>query len=146
MPPLASIDVAPYDGLLLVSFGGPEKPEDVVPLLHEWRHARREHFVGFYLNARNQLLARTHALEVALDRNDGCAAGRALERLRELTTELVAGDRVPRAFAAPLQAAVDDLSMRPVPGCAPAPSTATEDRPRKDAKGHGKHGHKGKDD
>jgi len=35
------------------------RPEDVVPLLHEWRAARREHFVGFYLNARNQLLART---------------------------------------------------------------------------------------
>jgi hypothetical protein len=34
------------------------RPEDVVPLLHEWRSARREHFVGFYLNARNQLLAR----------------------------------------------------------------------------------------
>ena len=34
------------------------RPEDVVPLLHEWRAARREHFVGFYLNARNQLLAR----------------------------------------------------------------------------------------
>jgi DNA repair protein RadC len=35
------------------------RPEDVIPLLHEWRTARREHFVGFYLNARNQLLART---------------------------------------------------------------------------------------
>ena len=35
------------------------RPEDVVPLLHEWRTARREHFVGFYLNARNQLLARS---------------------------------------------------------------------------------------
>ena len=26
-------DVAPYDALLLVSFGGPERPEDVVPFL-----------------------------------------------------------------------------------------------------------------
>ena len=26
-------DVAPYDALLLVSFGGPEKPADVVPFL-----------------------------------------------------------------------------------------------------------------
>lgn len=34
------------------------RPEDVLPLLAEWRSARREHFVGFYLNARNQLLAR----------------------------------------------------------------------------------------
>jgi DNA repair protein RadC len=34
------------------------RADEVVPLLHEWRTARREHFVGFYLNARNQLLAR----------------------------------------------------------------------------------------
>ena len=26
-------DIAPYDALLLVSFGGPEKPEDVLPFL-----------------------------------------------------------------------------------------------------------------
>ena len=26
-------DVTPYDALLLVSFGGPERPEDVVPFL-----------------------------------------------------------------------------------------------------------------
>jgi hypothetical protein len=96
--------------------------------------------------AADRLLARTHALEVALESNDGCAAGRALARLREATTELVAGDRVPRAFAAPLQAAVDDLSMRPLPGCAPAPGPAEEEGPRQGAKGHGKHGHKGKDD
>src|SRR5262245_9320338 len=34
------------------------RPEDVAPLLLEWRLAQREHFVGFYLNARNQLLVR----------------------------------------------------------------------------------------
>jgi DNA repair protein RadC len=34
------------------------RPEDVVPLLHDWRRATREHFVAFYLNARNQLLVR----------------------------------------------------------------------------------------
>jgi ferrochelatase len=28
-----SLDVAPYDALLVVSFGGPERPEDVVPFL-----------------------------------------------------------------------------------------------------------------
>ncbi len=34
MPPLASVDpVSPYDALLLVSFGGPDRPEDVVPFL-----------------------------------------------------------------------------------------------------------------
>ncbi len=31
--PDAATDVRPYDALLLVSFGGPEKPEDVVPFL-----------------------------------------------------------------------------------------------------------------
>ncbi len=34
------------------------RAEDVVACLGEWRGARREHFVGFYLNARNQLLSR----------------------------------------------------------------------------------------
>ncbi|MET0447168.1 MAG: ferrochelatase, partial [Aeromicrobium sp.] len=27
------MDVRPFDALLLVSFGGPERPEDVVPFL-----------------------------------------------------------------------------------------------------------------
>jgi DNA repair protein RadC len=34
------------------------RAEDVVACLGEWRCARREHFVGFYLNARNHLLTR----------------------------------------------------------------------------------------
>jgi len=33
-------DVAPYDALLLVSFGGPEKPEDVVPFLENVTRGR----------------------------------------------------------------------------------------------------------
>jgi ferrochelatase len=33
-------DVAPYDALLLVSFGGPERPEDVVPFLENVTHGR----------------------------------------------------------------------------------------------------------
>lgn len=33
MHPVESPDVAPYDALLLVSFGGPERAEDVVPFL-----------------------------------------------------------------------------------------------------------------
>ena len=49
---LARRAMGPSPGLEL------SRPEDVVPLLHDWRSARREHFVGFYLNARNQLLAR----------------------------------------------------------------------------------------
>ena len=32
-PQAAASDVAPYDALLLYSFGGPDKPEDVVPFL-----------------------------------------------------------------------------------------------------------------
>ena len=36
MPP----NVAPYDALLLVSFGGPEKPEDVVPFLENVTRGR----------------------------------------------------------------------------------------------------------
>ena len=37
---MASPDVAPYDALLLVSFGGPEKPEDVVPFLENVTRGR----------------------------------------------------------------------------------------------------------
>ena len=33
-------DTAPYDALLLVSFGGPEKPEDVVPFLENVTRGR----------------------------------------------------------------------------------------------------------
>ena len=33
-------DIAPYDALLLVSFGGPEKPEDVVPFLENVTRGR----------------------------------------------------------------------------------------------------------
>ena len=35
-----SPDVTPYDALLLVSFGGPEKPEDVVPFLENVTRGR----------------------------------------------------------------------------------------------------------
>jgi protoporphyrin/coproporphyrin ferrochelatase len=34
------LDIAPYDGLLLVSFGGPEKPEDVLPFLENVTRGR----------------------------------------------------------------------------------------------------------
>jgi protoporphyrin/coproporphyrin ferrochelatase len=37
MPPL---DVSPYDALLLVSFGGPDRPEDVVPFLENVTRGR----------------------------------------------------------------------------------------------------------
>jgi ferrochelatase len=35
-----SLDTSPYDALLLVSFGGPEKPEDVVPFLENVTRGR----------------------------------------------------------------------------------------------------------
>jgi ferrochelatase len=35
-----SVDTSPYDALLLVSFGGPEKPEDVVPFLENVTRGR----------------------------------------------------------------------------------------------------------
>ncbi|MGN6780990.1 MAG: ferrochelatase [Marmoricola sp.] len=50
-------DVSPYDALLLVSFGGPEKPDDVVPFLRNVTRGRDipeerllevgEHYFGF---------------------------------------------------------------------------------------------------
>ncbi|MCY7397143.1 MAG: ferrochelatase, partial [Nocardioides sp.] len=40
MEPDAPPDVTPYDALLLVSFGGPEKPEDVVPFLENVTRGR----------------------------------------------------------------------------------------------------------
>ena len=33
-------DVSPYDALLLVSFGGPEKPDDVIPFLENVTRGR----------------------------------------------------------------------------------------------------------
>jgi protoporphyrin/coproporphyrin ferrochelatase len=53
----ADADVSPYDALLLLSFGGPEKPEDVVPFLRNVTRGRDipeerlvevgEHYFGF---------------------------------------------------------------------------------------------------
>ncbi len=37
---MTSADIAPYDALLLVSFGGPERPEDVVPFLENVTRGR----------------------------------------------------------------------------------------------------------
>ena len=36
----AGPDVKPYDALLVLSFGGPEKPEDVVPFLENVTRGR----------------------------------------------------------------------------------------------------------
>ena len=40
MNPVGSPDVTPYDALLVLSFGGPEKPEDVVPFLENVTRGR----------------------------------------------------------------------------------------------------------
>src|SRR6188508_1130176 len=51
------LDTSPYDALLLVSFGGPEQPEDVVPFLENVTRGRGiprerleevgQHYFGF---------------------------------------------------------------------------------------------------
>lgn len=40
MNPAGRLDVKPYDALLVLSFGGPEKPEDVVPFLENVTRGR----------------------------------------------------------------------------------------------------------
>jgi protoporphyrin/coproporphyrin ferrochelatase len=40
MPPETPPDVSPYDALLLVSFGGPEQPDDVIPFLENVTRGR----------------------------------------------------------------------------------------------------------
>ena len=93
--PQAGSDVsplAPYDGILLLSFGGPEKPDDVMPFLRivtagrgipdERLTAVAEHYQSFGgkspINDQNRLLLA--ALRSELDR-------------RELTTPLLWGNR-----------------------------------------------------
>jgi ferrochelatase len=84
--------LTPYDGILLLSFGGPEKPEDVMPFLRivtagrgipdERLTAVAEHYQAFGgkspINDQNRLLLA--ALRSELDR-------------REITTPLVWGNR-----------------------------------------------------
>lgn len=84
--------LSPYDGILLLSFGGPDKPEDVMPFLRivtagrgipdERLTAVAEHYQSFGgkspINEQNVLLLA--ALRSELDR-------------RELTTPLVWGNR-----------------------------------------------------
>ncbi len=75
-------DVAPYDALLLVSFGGPEKPEDVVPFLENVTRGRgipRERLeeVGqhyFRFGGRSPINDQNRALLAAL-REDLAGAG-----------------------------------------------------------------------
>ena len=93
--PQAGSDVSPlkpYDGILLLSFGGPEKPEDVMPFLRIVTAGRgipderlavvAEHYQSFGgkspINDQNRLLLA--ALRAELDR-------------RELTTPVLWGNR-----------------------------------------------------
>ena len=85
MVPPAESDLgplAPYDGILLLSFGGPEKPEDVMPFLHNVTAGRgipaerlaavAEHYYVFGgrspINDQNRALLA--ALRSELDRRD----------------------------------------------------------------------------
>jgi len=75
-------DPRPYDALLLVSFGGPERPEDVVPFLENVTRGRGiprerleevgEHYYGF--GGRSPINDQNRALLAAL-REDFAAAG-----------------------------------------------------------------------
>ncbi|WP_114422625.1 ferrochelatase [Nocardioides houyundeii] len=82
MTPLVAPDVAPYDALLLLSFGGPEKPEDVVPFLENVTRGRGiprerleevgEHYFRF--GGRSPINDQNRALLAAL-REDLAGAG-----------------------------------------------------------------------
>ena len=109
------------------------------------------------------LAFRSDALAAALRRGDGCAARIQMHGLERQTRLAVAAGRVPAAYRARLQAAVDDLAGRipdcvpppappPQPRPAPPPAPTTKAPPQKDKKhgkgeGHGKGPKKGpKDD
>ena len=82
MNPAGPPDVAPYDALLLLSFGGPERPEDVVPFLENVTRGRGiprerleevgEHY--FQLGGRSPINDQNRALLAAL-REDLAGAG-----------------------------------------------------------------------
>jgi len=74
-----SRDVSPYNALLLVSFGGPEGPDDVLPFLENVTHGRGiprerllevgEHYIGFGgvspINAQNRALVAAIGADLA---------------------------------------------------------------------------------
>ncbi|RLV49453.1 ferrochelatase [Nocardioides mangrovicus] len=80
--PVLSTDVSPYDALLLVSFGGPEQPEDVVPFLRNVTAGRDipderlaevgEHYYAF--GGRSPINDQNRALAAAI-REDLAGAG-----------------------------------------------------------------------
>jgi ferrochelatase len=74
-PPTTASSVLPYDALLLVSFGGPEKPDDVVPFLRNVTRGRDipeerlvevgEHYFGF--GGRSPINDQNRALLAAIE-------------------------------------------------------------------------------
>lgn len=74
-PTTAALDVRPYDALLLYSFGGPNKPEDVVPFLRNVTAGKGipdsrleevgEHYYGF--GGRSPINEQNLALKAALE-------------------------------------------------------------------------------
>jgi len=112
--PQAGSDVSPlmpYDGILLLSFGGPEKPEDVMPFLRIVTAGRgipderlavvAEHYQAFGgkspINDQNRLLLA--ALRAELDR-------------RELTTPVLWGNRNFDPFVADTLREAHEAGMR----------------------------------
>lgn len=75
MTPLSAADVRPYDALLLYSFGGPNKPEDVVPFLRNVTAGKGipdsrleevgEHYYGF--GGKSPINEQNLALKAALE-------------------------------------------------------------------------------
>ena len=82
MRPSRALDPTPYDALLLLSFGGPEKPEDVVPFLENVTRGRGiprerleqvgQHYFGF--GGKSPINDQNRALLAAL-REDLAGAG-----------------------------------------------------------------------
>ncbi|HET6626854.1 MAG TPA: ferrochelatase, partial [Nocardioidaceae bacterium] len=72
-------DAAPYDALLLVSFGGPERPEDVVPFLENVTRGRNiprarleevgEHYFAF--GGRSPINDQNRAFVAAIEEDFG---------------------------------------------------------------------------
>jgi ferrochelatase len=101
----------PYDGILLLSFGGPEKPEDVLPFLRTVTAGKNipderleevgEHYYGFGgrspINDQNRALIA--ALRAELDR-------------REISTPVVWGNRNFTPFTAQALTAAHEAGMR----------------------------------
>jgi ferrochelatase len=101
----------PYDGILLLSFGGPEKPEDVLPFLRTVTAGKNipderleevgEHYYGFGgrspINDQNRALLA--ALRAELDR-------------REISTPLIWGNRNFTPFTAQALEQAHDQGLR----------------------------------